>query len=141
MNTYISDEKREISYILQGDYCLPDLKLPEKGDHPIGTWGQRHLRYLKQHRKVLYYNLLTSGRLNSYLADVDVQAEEMFSQLVSLMAENESINERMKAENPMEWVHRMNAIRNSVIEIMKCFYAEYHDVNVNEKVSQALMNI
>ena len=125
MNTYISDEKREISYILQGDYCLPDFKLPEKGDHPIGTWGQRHLRYLKQHRKVLYYNLLTSGRLNSYLADVDVQAEEMFSQLVRLMAENEGINERLKVENSMKWVKRMNIIRARVAEIV------YSQITIN----------
>lgn len=118
MKTYLNDEKREISYTLQGDYYLPDFMLPEKGDHPIGIWGQRHLRYLKQHRKVRYYNLLTSGRLNSYLADVDVKAEEMFSQLVRLMAKNEGINERLKAENSMKWVKQMNAIRNRVIEII-----------------------
>ena len=118
MNTYIRDEKREIGYTLQGDYYLPDFKFPENGTHPIGIWGQRHLRYLKRHRKVLYYNLLTSGKLNSYLTDINVQSENMFSQLISQIAEKEGLNERMKAENPMEWVNQMNAIRNSVIEIM-----------------------
>ena len=115
MKTYLNNENTEISYTLRGDYYLPDLTLSEE-EHLIGIWGQRHLRYLKQHRKVLYYNLLTSGRLNSYLADVDVQAEEMFSQLVRLMAEKEGIDEQLKVDDAMEWVRRMNGVRNRAIE-------------------------
>ncbi len=93
------------TYIRQGDYLLPCLSLPaEKENKPIGVWGQRHLRYLKQHRKVLYTNLLTSGKLNSYLADIDKQAEDMFLRLVKQMAEREGVTEQLKAENQMEWV-------------------------------------
>lgn len=117
MKTYLNNENTEISYTLRGDYYLPDLTISEE-EHPIGIWGQQHLRYLKQHRKVLYYNLLTSGRLNSYLADVDVQAEEMFSQLVRLMAEREGINEQLKADDVMEWIAKMNSICNSAEEIV-----------------------
>ena len=101
------------NYVRQGDYNLPCLSLPaEKENKPIGVWGQRHLHYLKQHRKVLYTNLLTSGKLNSYLADIDKQAEDMFLRLVKQMAEREGVTEQLKAENQMEWVGRMNNIRN-----------------------------
>ena len=90
------------AYIRQGDYFLPCLSLPaEKESKPVGVWGQRHLRYLKQHRKVLYTNLLTSGKLNSYLADIDKQAEDMFLRLVIQMAEKEDVTEKLKAENQM----------------------------------------
>ena len=107
------------AYVRQGDYDLHCLSLPtEKENKPIGVWGQRHLRYLKQHHKVLYTNLLTSGKLNSYLADIDVQAEEMFSRLVKQMAEREGVTEQLKAENQMEWVGRMNNIRNRATEIV-----------------------
>ena len=107
------------AYVRQGDYNLPCLSLPtEKGSKPIDVWGQRHLRYLKQHRKVLYTNLLTSGKLNSYLADIDEQAEDMFLRLVEQMAEREGVSEQLKAENQMEWVGRMNNIRNRVMEIV-----------------------
>lgn len=107
------------TYVRQGDYYLPCLSLPtEKENKPIGVWGQRHLRYLKQHRKVFYTNLLTSGKLNSYLADIDKQAEDMFLRLVKQMAEREGVSEQLKAENQMEWVGRMNNIRNRAKEIV-----------------------
>ena len=107
------------TYVRQGDYFLPWLSLPtEKENKPIGVWGQRHLRYLKQHRRVLYTNLLTSGKLNSYLADIDEQAEDMFLRLVEQMAEHEGVTEQLKAENQMEWVGRMNNIRSRVMEIV-----------------------
>lgn len=106
------------SYEMQGDYYLPCLSLPEKENKPIGVWGQRHLRYLKQHRKVLYTNLLTSGKLNSYLAVIDNQAEDMFLRLVKQLAEKENVTEKLKAENQMEWVGRMNNIRNRATEIV-----------------------
>ena len=107
------------AYVRQGDYFLPCLSLPaEKENKPIGVWGQRHLRYLKQHRRVLYTNLLTSGKLNSYLADIDRQAKDMFLRLVKQMAEREGINEKLKAEQPMEWVGKMNALREAAAEIV-----------------------
>ena len=107
------------TYVRQGDYNLPCLSLPtEKGSKPVGVWGQRHLRYLKQHRKVLYTNLLTSGKLNSYLADIDKQAEDMFFRLVEQMAEREGVTEQLKAENQIEWVGRMNNIRSRAVEIV-----------------------
>ena len=107
------------AYVQQGYYLLPCLSLPaEKENKPIGVWGQRYLRYLKQHRKALYTNLLTSGKLNSYLADIDEQAEGMFFRLVKQMAEREGVTEQLKAENQMEWVGRMNNIRNRAMEIV-----------------------
>ena len=107
------------TYVRQGDYDLPCLSLlTEKGNKPIGVWGQRHLRYLKQHRKVLYTNLLTSGKLNSYLADIDKQAEDMFLRLVKQMAEREGVSEQLKADNQIEWVGQMNNIRNRAMEIV-----------------------
>ncbi len=107
------------AYVRQGDYLLPCLSLPaEKESKPVGVWGQRHLRYLKQHRKVLYTNLLTGGKLNSYLADIDEQAEGMFLRLVKQMAEREGVTEQLKAENQMEWICRMNSIRSRVAEIV-----------------------
>ena len=118
MKKVIYDEKNSLWYELQGDYYIPCLKLHEEEQQPIGVWGQRHLRYIKQHRKVLYLNLLTSGKLNRYLADIDKQAEEMFSQLVKQMAEREGVTEQLKADNQMEWVGRMNNIRNRSIEIV-----------------------
>ena len=106
------------AYTLQGDYYLPDFVLPAEENRSVGVWGQRHLRYLKQHRKVLYANLLTSGRLNSYLADIDRQAAELFLRLVEQMAEREGITEKLKAEQPMEWVGKMNALREAAAEIV-----------------------
>ena len=118
MEKYIFDERNGIWYELQGDYYLPCLKLPEKEQQPVGLWGQRHLRYIKQNRKVFYLNLLTSGKLNSYLADIDQQAEEMFSRLIKQIAEREGVTERLKAENQIEWVGRMNNIRSRAKEVI-----------------------
>ena len=118
MDKYIYDEKNGLWYELQGDYYLPCLKLPKEESRHIGVWGQRHLRYLKQYRKVRYYNLLTSGKLNGYLADIDRQAEEMFSRLVKQMAECEGVTEQLKAENQLEWVGKMNNIRSRAVEII-----------------------
>lgn len=118
MEKVIYDEKNGLWYELQGDYYIPCLKLPEEEQQPIGVWGQRHLRYIKQNRKALYLNLLTSGKLNGYLVDIDKQAEDMFSRLIKQMAEREGITEQLKADNQMEWVGRMNNIRNRVTEIL-----------------------
>lgn len=118
MEKHIYNEQTGISYTLQGDYCLPDLALPEQENMPIGLWGQRHLKYIKQHRKILYINLLTSGKLSDYLADIDKQAEDMFFRLVEQMAEREGITEQLKANNQMDWVARMNSIRSRATEIV-----------------------
>ena len=119
MNKHIYNEQTGISYTLHGDYYLPDLALPEeeKGVE-IGVWGQRHLRYIKQNRKVLYLNLLTSGKLNGYLADIDTLAEDMLSRLVKQMAEREGVTEKLKVDNQMEWVGHMNNAKASAIEVI-----------------------
>ena len=118
MDKYIYDEKNGLWYELQGDYYLPCLKLPKEESRHIGVWGQRHLRYLKQHRKVLYSELLISGKLNDYLADLNEQAEEMFSRLVNQLAEKEGLTEALKAENQMLWVQKMNNIHNAAMEVV-----------------------
>ena len=118
MKQHFTDEKTGINYTLQGDYYLPDLALPAEEQQPIGIWEQRHLRHIKQNRRVLYTNLLTSGKLNSYLADINRQAEEMFSRLVKQMAEYEGVTEQLKADNQMAWVGRMNDIRSRATEIV-----------------------
>ena len=105
-------------YERQGDYLIPCLTLPAEEEQHIGIWGQRHGRYLKEHHRILYYNLLTDGKLNSYLTDVDRQAEEMFSRLVKQMAEREGVTEALKAQDQMAWVERMNDIRNQAMEIV-----------------------
>lgn len=117
MEKHIYNEQTGISYTLNGDYYLPDLALSdeEKGVE-IGVWGQRHLRYIKQHRKVLYLNLLTSGKLDGYLADIDKLAEDMLSRLVKQMAEREGVTEQLKADDQMEWVAQINNIRNRATE-------------------------
>lgn len=125
MENRIYNKQTGIGYTLQGDYYLPDLALPEQEDKPIGLWGQRHLKYIKQHRKILYINLLTSGKLNEHLADIDKQAEDMFFRLVKQMAEREGATEKLKADNQMEWVARMNNIRNRATEIVN------HDIIYN----------
>ena len=108
----------KITYTKQGDYLLPNLKLPEQPKVEIGIWGKRHLRYIKQHHKIRYTNLLTSCKLTAYLADIDEQAEEMFFRLVKQLAEKEGVTEQLKAENQMLWVKRMNNIRNRATEIV-----------------------
>ena len=139
MDKYIFDEKNGLWYELQGDYYLPCLKLPEEEEQPVGIWGfgcpvdtsvedrrtdrvgrrdQRHRRYLRENRKVLYADLLTSGRLNGYLADIDQQAEAMFSRLVKQIAESEGITEKLKADDMLSWVGRMNGVRSRVVEIV-----------------------
>lgn len=104
------------TYTLQGDYRLPDLELPPEKEEYIGVWGQRRLRHLKQHHKVLYYNLLTSGKLHSHLADTERQAQQLFLRLVKEYAVNECITEQLKATDPMAWVQQLNNIRERVTE-------------------------
>ena len=107
------------TYTQQGDYLLPNLALPaEKETGNIGVWALRHKRYLKHHHKVLYYNLLTSGKLHSHLADVEEQAQDLFSRLVKEYAEKEGITEQLKSTDQMKWVGKMNAIRNAATEII-----------------------
>ncbi|MBO5016750.1 MAG: TnpV protein [Bacteroidaceae bacterium] len=113
------------TYREENGYLIPNLTLPDEEQVEIGVWGQRHLRYIKQHRKALYLNQLTSGKLNGYLADLDKQAEEMFSQLVKQMAEREGVTEQHKADNQMEWVARMNNVRSRATEIVN------HDIIYN----------
>ena len=107
------------AYVRQGDYLLPCLSLPaEKENKPIGVWGQRHLRYIRQYKQILYTTLLTSGKLNSYLADIDEQAEGMFLRLVEQIANREGVTEQLKVENQIEWVRAMNSIQHRVTEIV-----------------------
>ena len=117
MERYITDERTGLKYELVGDhYLIAGENEPE--ERSIGVWGQRHQRYLKEHRRATYATLLTSGKLNSYLADIDRKAEEMFSRLVKQMAEVEGVTEQLKADNQMEWVGGMNNIRNRAMEIV-----------------------
>ena len=118
MEKKIYDEKNGLWYELQGDYYLPCLSLPEEEQKPVGIWGQRHLRYIKEHKRTFYANLLTSCKLYSYLADIDKQAEEMFYRLVKQLAEKENVTKNFKAKNQMMWVQRMNNIRNRATEIV-----------------------
>ena len=108
----------KITYTQQGDYLLPDLKMPEQPNVEIGIWGKRHLRYLKSHHPIIYTNLLTSCKITAYLADIDKQAEDMFFRLVEQLAEKEGVTEKLKADNQMLWVARMNNIRNQATEIV-----------------------
>ena len=117
MEKYITDERTGLKYELIGDYYLIAGDDEPEGC-PIGIWGQRHLRYLKQHRKIVYAELLTSGRLNGYLADLNEQAEDMFFWLVNELAEKEGITETLKSTDQMEWVQRMNAVRETATEIV-----------------------
>ena len=106
------------TYHEEKGYLIPNLTLPDEPEQNNGVWGQRHARYLKEHRKVLYVNLLTSGKLNSHLAEIDKQAEDMFLRLVKEMAEREDVTEKLKATDQMAWVQRMNNIRNRATEIV-----------------------
>ena len=119
MEKYITDERTGLKYELVGDYYLVAGDDEPEEDQPIGVWGQRHLRYLKEHHRVLYANLLTSGELNAYLADIDRQAEELFLRLVKQMADAEGITETLKASDQMEWVRRMNNVRSRAFEIVE----------------------
>jgi hypothetical protein len=119
MGNRIYDEKNGLWYAKQGDYYLPELALPPEEEKPIGMWGQRHLQYLKENKQLVYLNLLTSGRLNEYLASVDEQAEDMFSRLVKEYADRQGVTEQLKAENQLEWVGRMNNIQICVREIVE----------------------
>lgn len=111
-------EQMDGTYTMQGDYYLPDLTLPAEEERPTGVWAQRRLRYLKQHHKILYYNLLTSGKLHSHLADVEEEAQTLFLRLVKEYAEREGVTEQLKAENQMEWVRRMNIICEQAKEMI-----------------------
>ena len=118
MKQHFTDERTGIGYTLQGDYYLPDFALPTEKQVEIGIWGQRHLQYIKSHRKVFYTTLLTQDELNRYLADVNKQAEDMFFRLVEQMAKREGVTEELKANNQLEWVARMNNIRSRATEIV-----------------------
>ena len=118
MEKHIYDEKNGLWYELQGNYFVPCLKLPTEEQRPIGAWGQRHLRYLRQHCKALYTELLTSGKLNGYLADLNEQAESVFLELVKQMAAREGVTEQLKVQDQMLWVQRMNNIRNRAMEVV-----------------------
>lgn len=109
-------EQYDGTYTMQGDYRLPNLTLPAEEERPIGVWGQRRLNYLKHHRKVLYFNLFTSGKLHSHLADTEEQAQELFSRLVKEYAEKEGVTEQLKATDQMKWVRKMNNMRERATE-------------------------
>ena len=111
MDKYIYDDKNGLWYELQGDYYIPCLILPAEKEQPIGLWGQRHLRYLKEYRRATYITLFTSGRLNNYLADIDRQAQERMERLTEQMKRVQGITEQLKADNAWEWVGRMNNIQ------------------------------
>ena len=118
MEKYIYDESNGLWYELQGDYYIPCLVLDEEEIQPIGMWGRKHLRYIKEHRPALHTTLLLSGKLNSHLAEIDNRATEMFDRLVKQLAEREGINEQLKAQDQMAWVGAMNNIRNRAEEIV-----------------------
>ena len=106
------------TFVKVGDYYLPELALPPEEEKPIGIWGQRHLQYLKEYKQFVYMNLLTSGRLNDYLASVDEQAEDMFSRLVTEYADRQEVTEQLKAENQLLWIGKINAIQACVREVV-----------------------
>lgn len=119
MRNRIYDENNGLWYERQGDYYLPCLLITKEEAQPIGLWGQRHLRYIKAHKRAFYNELLISGKLNEYLANIDKRAEEMFLRLIKQMAENEGVTEPLKAENQLLWVRKMNSIRSRAREVME----------------------
>lgn len=118
MEKCIYDKNNGLWYESQGDYYIPCLTLPTEEEKPIGLWGQRHLSYLKEYRRGTYINLLTSGRLNAYLAEIDKQAQERFERLIEDMKQAQGITEQQKAENQLEWVQRLNNARTCAMEII-----------------------
>ena len=118
MQKHITDKKTGISYTLHGDYYLPDFALSAQEESSVGIWGQRHLRYIRENREALYVGLLLNGKLTDYLTDLNEQAENMFSQLVKQLAERDGITEKLKEDDQMEWVRRMNATRETATEIV-----------------------
>ena len=118
MKSTFTDNRTGIRYELQGGYYLPCLKLSESDDRPIGIWGQRRSRYLKEHHRILYYNLLTKGKLHTHLADINEEAEEMFTRLIKQLSEREGVTEQLKAENQLLWVQKMNNIQNGAAEVV-----------------------
>ena len=118
MEQYIFDKNNGLWYELQGEYYIPCLAVPAEEETPIGIWGQRHLRFIKQERKALYLELLTANRLNRYLADINAQAEERTILLIEQMARREGVTEQLKAMDQMLWVQRMNSIQNRAEEIV-----------------------
>ena len=118
MEKYIYNEQNGLWYELQGDYYIPCLVLDEEDAQPIGMWGRKHLRYIKEHRRALYTTLLISGKVNGHLAQIDNRATEMFDQLIKQLAEKEGITEQLKATDQMAWVQRMNNVRNRAEEIV-----------------------
>ena len=125
MEKYIYDNSNGLQYELQEDYDIPCLVLPDTEERPIGIWGRKHQQYLREHRPIIYSDLVLSGKLYGYLADIDKQAEDMFFRLVEQMTEREGVTERLKAGNQMEWVARMNNIRSRATEIVN------HDIIYN----------
>lgn len=119
MKNMIFDKRNGLWYEKKGDYYLPCLTLPAEEEKPIGLWGQRHLRYLKEHKRLVYLNLLTSGRLHSYLADIDEQAADMFFRLVKEYADRQGVTELLKEENQLEWIGKMGNIRACVREVVE----------------------
>ena len=118
MDKHVLDNSNGLWYELNGDYYIPCLTLPAEKEKPIGVYGQRHLRYLKENRRVTYTNLLTSGKLNSYLAEIDEQTKDMFSRLIREYADRQGVTEQIKVAKPLEWVQKMNNIRNAVEEVI-----------------------
>ena len=119
MDKYIYDDKNGLWYELQGDYYIPCLILPAEKEQPIGLWGQRHLRYLKEYRRSTYITLPSSGRLNAYLADIERQAQERMERLTAQMKQAQDITEQLKTKNALEWTQRMNNIRACAKEIIE----------------------